>query len=188
LTITGRNFVGDIASDTMIGFDTNAPVVPDTVQNTTIRVTVPGTLRAGVRIVRVIRNVRFGTPADPHAGSASAPAQFLLMPEITNVSPVAGTVGSPVTISVKPDVGRMQRAALYIGDFAIELDARPPSAPATSSSLEFPIPTNFPYTSPPTALPLRLEVDGAQSPLTLDETQGSPTFGQFLPQALVTGP
>jgi uncharacterized protein DUF4255/IPT/TIG domain-containing protein len=188
LTITGRNFVGDVASDTMIAFDTGAPLAPDTVQNTTIRVTVPGTLRAGVRSVRVIRNVRFGTPADPHPASSSVPAQFLLVPQITNASPVAGTVGSPMTITVKPDVGRTQRAALYIGDFAIGLDARPPSEPATSSSLQFPVPPNFPYTKPPTALPLRLEVDGAQSPLTLDETQGSPTFGQFLPQAVVTGP
>jgi hypothetical protein len=32
----------------------------------------------------------------------------------------------------------------------------------------------------------RVEVDGAQSKLTLDTTSGSPTFGQYLPQVEVS--
>jgi Pvc16 N-terminal domain len=186
LTLSGRYFVGDSAADTMVAFDDNPPVTPDSVLNTSIRVTIPTTLQAGVRTIRVIRNVRFGTPADPHTGFTSSPAQFLLMPKIQNASPVAATLGSPLVLNVSPAVGRTQRAALYAGDFALELDARPPTAPATSTTLTFNIPADFPHTTPATAVPLRLQVDGVQSRLTLDTNPVSPTFGQFLPQVKVS--
>jgi hypothetical protein len=188
LTITGRNFIGDSPAATVVVFDENPAVAPDSIQGDCIRITVPGALQAGVRTVRVIRNVQFGTPGDPHKGFASRPAQFLLMPAITDASPVAATVAAPLTLNVTPAVGRAQRAALYVGDYAIELDARPPSDPATSATLTFNIPEAFPYTNPPTALPLRVQVDGVQSKLTVDNNPASPTFGQFFPQARVTGP
>ncbi|HEY1938440.1 MAG TPA: Pvc16 family protein [Candidatus Angelobacter sp.] len=188
LTITGRNFVGDSAADTLIAFDDNAPFPPDSLQSNVLRVTVPQTLQAGMRGVRVIRTVSFGVPSDPHKAFASSPAQFLLMPTIKDVSPVLATVATPLTLSVKPDVGRTQRAALFIGDFALELEARAPTDPLTSSTLTFKIPANFPHTNPATPLPLRLAVDGVQSKLTLDNNSANSTFGQFLPQAKVSGP
>jgi hypothetical protein len=80
-------------------------------------------------------------------------------------------------------VGRTQQAVLFIGDNAVEIDARPPSDPDTSATLRFPIPPDFPTGGP---FPLRLQIEGAESQLTLDQTPGSPTFGQFLPQATVT--
>jgi hypothetical protein len=97
-------------------------------------------------------------------------------------------VNTPLTLNVVPDVGRTQRVSLFIGDESIDLDARSPSQPATSSSVTFNIPADFPHTNPATAVPLRLEVDGAQSKLTLDSNAASLTFGQFLPQAKVSGP
>ena len=188
LTITGRNFVGDSAADTLIAFDDDPPFSPDSVQSTVLRVTIPGTLQAGMRTVRVVRNVSFGIPSDPHKAFASSPAQFLLMPAIQNASPVAAAVATPLTLNVKPAVGRTQRASLFVGDFALELDARPTTDPPSSSTLTFKIPANFPHTNPATALPLRLAVDGVQSKLTLDSNPASSTFGQFLPQAKVSGP
>jgi len=188
LTLTGRYFVGDSAADTMVAFDDNPPIAPDSVLNTSLRVTIPSTLQAGVRTIRVIRNVRFGSPADPHTGFTSSPAQFLLMPAVLNATPVAAATGSPLVLNVSPAVGRTQRAALYAGDFALELDARPPTDPLTSTTVTFNIPADFPHTNPATAVPLRLQVDGVQSRLTLDANPASPTFGQFLPQVKVTGP
>ncbi|HUI56738.1 MAG TPA: DUF4255 domain-containing protein [Bryobacteraceae bacterium] len=188
LTITGQDFIGDSPADTLVAFDQNPPVAPDTLQGNTIRITIPNTLLPGVRGVRVVRNVRFGTPSDPHTGFSSSSALFGLMPTITNATPVAAAVGTPLTINVTPNVGQSQRATLFIGDFAIQLDARPPSAPPSSGSLQFNIPASFPYTKPPTALPLRLQVDSVDSSLTLDQNPASPTFGQFLPQAQVSGP
>ena len=188
LTINGRNFIGDSPADTVLAFDDNPPVTPDSIQAGCIRITIPVTLFAGVRTVRVIRNVRFGVPTDPHTGFSSSPAQFLLMPTVTNASPVAAAVATPLTLNVIPAVGRTQRAALYIGDHAIELEARPQTDPATSATLTFNIPADFAHTNPATGVPLRLQVDRVQSKLTLDNNPASPTFGQFLPQAKVTGP
>jgi len=188
LTISGQDFIGDSPADTLVGFDQNPPVLPDTLQGNTIRITIPNSLLPGVRSVRVVRNVRFGTPSDPHTGFSSSPALFGLMPTITNATPVSAAVGTPLTINVTPNVGRTQQARLFIGDFAIQLDARPPAAPDSSGSLQFNIPANFPHTKPPAALPLRLQVDSVDSKLTLDQNPASPTFGQFLPQAQVSGP
>jgi len=68
------------------------------------------------------------------------------------------TVGSPVTINVNPAVGRTQRAALCVGDYSVELDARPAGSPVVSSSLTFDVPSDFPKTAPGMAQPLRLQV------------------------------
>src|SRR5262249_40292104 len=54
LTIPGRNFVGDAATDTLVAFDGTPPVVPASVQANCVRVTVPAGLQAGVRTVRVV--------------------------------------------------------------------------------------------------------------------------------------
>jgi hypothetical protein len=188
LTITGRDFIGDVPADTLVSFDGNSPVAPDTLQGNTIRITIPNTLQPGVRSVRVIRNVQFGTSADPHTGFTSEAALYQLRPIITNATPVAAKVGTPLAINVKPAVGRTQRVALFVGDYSIPLDTRPPSAPAVSNTLTFNIPGSFPFTTPATAQPLRVQVDGVDSSLTLDQNPASATYKQFLPQAVVSGP
>jgi hypothetical protein len=188
LTITGRYFIGDLPADTMIAFDDGDPAPPDSVQGATLRVTIPSTLQTGIRTIRVVRNVRFGAVTDPHRGFSSSPTQFLLMPTVTDVSPIAMNVATVLTLHVTPPVGRTQRCVLFVGNTALELDARPPSDPATSSTVKFNIPASFPYTKPPTALPLRLQIDGVESKITLDTNPVSSTFGQFLPQGTVTGP
>lgn len=188
LTIAGRNFVGDAAAATLVAFDDQGPVAPDTVQDTCVRVTIPPGLQPGVRTLRIVRNVRFGVATDPHTGFSSGLTPFLLAPLITTPAPITAKVGATLMLSVSPAVGRTQQAVLLIGDNAIELDARPPGHPDTSTTLDFPIPASFPYQTPPVALPLRLQIEGAESRLTLDQTPGSPTFGQFLPQITVSGP
>ena len=188
LTIAGRNFVGDTPGDTLVSFDGNPPVPPDTVQGNIIRITIPPALKPGVRAVRVVRNVVFGTPGDPHTGFTSDPALYQLRPTITSATPVAAKVGTPLIVNVTPGVGRSQRAAVFIGDYSIQLDSRPASAPAVSGTLTFNIPAAFPFTTPATALPLRIQVDSVDSQLTLDQNPASATFRQFLPQAKVSGP
>jgi hypothetical protein len=188
LTLIGRYFVGDSALDTVIAFDDLPPIAPDAALTGSLRITIPNTLMAGVRTIRVIRNVQFGSPGDPHPAFSSLPAQFLLMPAITNPSPLLATVPTTLAVNVSPAVARTQKAALLVGDFAVELDARPPTDPAISTTLNFNLPASFPHTTPATALPVRLQVDGVQSKLTLDTNAASPTFGQFLPQAKVGGP
>jgi len=187
LTIIGRNFIGDAASDTLISFDGATPIPPDTVQNACLRITIPASLQPGVRTLRVMQNVRFGAPTDPHPGFASGMTAFALAPTIVT-PPATASVGTTLILTVSPAVGREQQAVLLIGDNAIELDARPPSDPDTSTTLSFPIPADFPYQKPAVAAPLRLQIDGAESRLTLDQNPSSPTYGQFLPQIAVSGP
>jgi hypothetical protein len=139
-----------------------------------------------VRSVRVVRQVSFGIPTDPHTGFSSNSTQFFLVPTITTAPPISAAINTTLTLNVTPPVGREQQVALMVGDSSISLPARAPGAPDFSSTLSFPIPGDFPYTAPPVALPVRVQVDGAQSRLTLDKTTGSPTFGQFLPQAQIT--
>jgi hypothetical protein len=76
----------------------------------------------------------------------------------------------------------MQQAVLYVGDQAVPIDQRSVTGPPTSATLNFPIPANFQTGS----FPVRVEIDGAQSRLTVDTNPSSATFGQFLPQVQVT--
>lgn len=175
LTITGSNFIGDSPADTAVSFDGDAGVAPNTVQSNLVRITLPATLAAGTRMVRVQRTITFSSSTTPHRGFSSSPAPFQLIPTIQDASPVHATLGSPLTLTLSPDVGRTQQATLYIGDNAIPVDERPTSAPPSSPTIAFPIPTTL-----STGLfPLRVEIDGAQSTLNVDAS------GQFSPQVQV---
>jgi Pvc16 N-terminal domain/IPT/TIG domain len=175
LTITGSSFLGDAPADTVVSFDAGPGAPPDVVQGHVIRVRLPATLPAGTRTVRVQRLIVFPRSPAPHQGFSSSPAPFQLIPAIQDASPVQATQGSPLTITLSPEVGRTQQATLYVGDNAIPIDERPVGAPASAATITFPIPANFPTGT----FPLRVEIDGAQSKLTPG------AGGQFLPQVQV---
>jgi hypothetical protein len=176
LTISGSNFLGDSPADTLVCFDSSSGLAPDIVQANVIQITLPPSLKAGTRAVRVVRTITYPGSAIPHPGFSSAPAIFELNPTIQGTSPFAATLGAPFTVTLSPEVGRTQQATLYIGDNAIPIDQRPVTGPATSATLTFVIPATL-----STGLfPLRIEIDGAQSPLTLDSSN------QFTPQVQVS--
>jgi len=180
LTITGSNFVGESPADTVISFD-NGPSVPptivppDVIRANFIQVTLPATLQAGTRTVRVVRNVVFPPSTTQHRGFSSIAAPFQLIPTIQDPSPLHATRGSSLTVTINPQVGRAQQAMLYIGDNAIPIEERPLTDPASSPTLAFPIAASLPTGT----FPIRVEIDGAQSPLT-------PVAGAFTPQVQVT--
>jgi hypothetical protein len=184
LTITGSNFLGDTAADTQVSFDMGAGVAAATVQGSCVRAVVPATLAAGTHNVRVLRNVTFPSSTRGHPGFSSNPVPFQLVPVITLpvTPPIKATQGSPLTLTLTPAVGVMQTVVVYIGDQAIPMSPMPLSGPATSTQITVTVPASIAVGT----YPLRVEVDGAQSRLTLDTTSGSPTFGQFLPQAEVS--
>jgi hypothetical protein len=182
LTIQGSNFLGDVASDTLVSFDNAAGIAPATLQGNVLRVVLPATLQAGTRSVRVVRMLTYPLTPVPHPGFTSSPAPFQLLPTITNATPITVAQGATLTLSINPAVGSTQAATLYIGDQALPIDERPATGPPSSNTLAFPIPASFPIGT----YPLRVEIDGAQSRLVQDATSGSATFGQFLPQLQVT--
>jgi hypothetical protein len=186
LTITGSNFLGDSPAETSVSFD-GAPGGPLlTIQGDCIRV-LPANLSAGTHSVRVVRTIVYPRSPTPHSGLTSSPAQFQLLPVITNtpptnMPPLKVARNATLVLQVSPNVGQSQQATLYIGNNALPIDERPVGSPATSPTVAFPIPANFATGT----FPLRVEIDGASSALTLDTTPGSPTQGQLVPQVQVT--
>jgi hypothetical protein len=176
LTVNGSNFLGNSPADTLVSFDSAAGIAPDIVQGNYLRITLPASLFAGTRTLRVLRNVTYPGSTVPHPGFSSSPTPFQLIPTIQGASPFTATLGAPFTITLSPAVGSTQQATLYIGDNAIPIDERPTAGPATSTTLTFPIPATL-----STGLfPLRVEIDGAQSKLTPN------SIGQFTPQVQVS--
>jgi hypothetical protein len=180
LTITGTNFLGAKPADTVVTFDSGAGVsalTPTTVASGTIALTLPTTMVAGTRLLKVQRAITFPPSTAPHPFSSS-PAPFQLVPTIQSPVPSA-TPGSPLTLTVSPAVGRTQQVIVYIGDRAIPIAARPATDPASAPTITVTVPSDVAPSNTP--YPLRIEVDGAQSLLT-QPTAGGP----FTPQVVVS--
>lgn len=175
IRLNGSNFLGDLPADTTVSFDSGNGVSPNTLTGNSLTVTLPSTLLAGSRTLRVLRNVTFPGSATPHPGFSSSAAVFQLLPAIQGASPFTVTRGTDFTVTISPAVASAQQAVLYIGDDAIPIQERSATGPATSTTLKFPIPSTFAAG----LYPLRVEIDGAQSALTAD------TSGKFHPQLQV---
>ena len=158
---------------------TGAPATIVDATDTRIEVTLPAGLRAGVNGVQVKHLYDFETPFEPHRGVESNVAAFVLHPVFGGVDldpdPAgAGPYSGDATLTVTPAVGRMQRVALLLNRDS----AATPSAYAFDAAPRV-------TAADPIVVPLldvergdyfvRVQVDGAASPLDLDPA--SPTFG-----------
>jgi hypothetical protein len=177
VTISGANFVGDSASETIVSLDYGPGFAPNTVTGSTVTATLPVTLQAGIHKLRVERQIGFAGSPTLYPGFSSLPASFQLIPTIENASPIAAPRSSPLVLTIAPPVGQAQAVTLYVGDRAIPIDQRPVTGPPSSATLSFSIP---PDVSDGT-YSVRVEVDGAQSALI---PIGG---GHFSPQVVVTG-
>ncbi len=119
-------------------------------------------------------------PTDPHRGFESNVAAFILAPKILSpVPPFTVSRESTLTLTVTPPVGRSQKVALLVDDRSIII----PSRSATTTTLDFAFPADFPTGT----YLLRVQVDGADSALDVDNDQSSPTFNQYIgPKVTVT--
>lgn len=180
LAITGDNLVGKTTVVRIGG----VTIAPDRTEPSRIELTLPTTLptelRAGALGVIVEHPVDMGTPPVTHTGLSSNVAPLVLSPRVTapSVSNVSGGGSDPrnatVTTPVSPTVGARQRVELLLN----ETTAIAPKAyaftaaerTADADSLDIPVTA----VKAGTYL-LRLQVDGAVSPLDLNPA--SPTFG-----------
>jgi hypothetical protein len=133
-----------------------------------LEVVLPATLLVGVQSVRVVQGTDFGTPAEPHAGFESNEVPFVLTPQITVPpgAPPQFTVarGGTLTLAITPPVFRTQKVRLFVGDRTLALaDRQPPSATA-DATLDFHVPASWPVGD----WLMRVQVDGAESPLMVD--------------------
>jgi hypothetical protein len=178
LTIAGVNFLGQAVTDTVVSFDNANQVSPSVLRGDLLKVTLPGNLQAGTRMVRVQRQVTFPGEAKSRPGFTSSPAPFQLLPtiQLQSTSPIQATHGSPLTLTVNPPVGRTQQVTVYIGDQGIPVPIPLPGAPAASAAVTVPVPADIPVTGTAAGdgVPIRVEVDGASSPLTQTGGQWTP--------------
>jgi hypothetical protein len=188
IVISGRNLQGD-ETRLRIG---GAWITPPATQVTPTAITLDlGTLsglRAGVLTVRVVHRELLGpSPQKPHVGFESNVMPFVLQPALT-VGAVAMGAGShaglrsgTVTLTVAPDVYPGQRLTILLN----ELLPLPIPDDAVARSYAIPVPPVSAQT--PTVVVgltdievgtylVRIEVDGAQSPLSPDTGRwSSPT-------------
>jgi len=148
------------------------------VSDNAISVTLPAGLRAGVNPLQVLHEVPVGDPPVVHVGVGfeSSVAALALAPAVTTAQPITVARDATLTLDVAPPIGRDQRVSVLVGDVALAVPPRPPSAPATSASVKVHIPADLTTG----AFLLRIQVDGAVSGLDVDTTQGSPTFNQYV--------
>jgi hypothetical protein len=171
LTLQGRNLKGDVVN---VRFGTTlAP--PDSVSATQVVVTLPAALLAGVNTVQVVQDLNLGVPPAAHRGFESNIAAFILAPQITTPAPISAARNSTLNLAFQPPVARDQRLSLLVGDRELVLPARDPGS-APISSHGFSIPGDMPTGT----FLLRVRVDGAESPLTVDTNSASSTFNQYI--------
>lgn len=167
LVIDGSQLSG---ATTLVLIDGETEVTPsdDKITATRIIVALPGDLQPGLHSVQVVQRVDFGTGS--RRGVESNVAAFLLSPQITTPARIVAARSSTLTLTINPEVGRAQRVALLAGSNTISIDARDASGPATTATLDFPIPSDFPTGEQL----LRVQIDGAESPL------GTDTAGKYI--------
>jgi len=147
---------------------------PATTSATEITLPIPAGVRAGIVSVQIVQQTALGTPPALRASAESNAAAFALRPTIA----LRTVTASSITIGVTPPVGARQRATLILSAtdaaaasaFAFDIVAT-----SDAATLVFPI-----AGVPAGSYVMRLQVDGAQSVLTVDLTPGSATFDRYI--------
>jgi hypothetical protein len=187
LIIEGQRLRGGITKALVGGTE----VEPQQISPT--RVTVPltsipsGTLGAGLQGIQIIHKISIGTPPTPHRGVESNVGPFVLQPKVTNVQP-SGSNGVEVTFD--PDVGIHQRTRLFLNEFnPPPTDVRPAraftfSAPENNGITATGVVSTDTITFTTHNVPsgdylVRVQVDGAESPLVTDQDDTSPTYKMY---------
>ncbi len=192
IVITGRELKSDFVR-VRIGIIETAPA-NNNITGEQIILALPPTLKAGIQGVQVLHLRELGSPPALHRGVESNIAAFVLRPAIqsANVSNVQGAGLDPrsadVTVTVEPAIGDEQRVALLLNEF-IPVTSPPVTSPpgeAKSQAYSFIAPSRITL-SPPSGPPgeknsitipirgvkagdylIRLQIDGAESPLASD--------------------
>jgi hypothetical protein len=151
---------------------------PADVTDSVIRFPMPPDVTAGLQSLQVIHPMLMGSPPVPHKGTASRAQPFLLSPYIVGDGervPLAGALEG-IKLKIKPAITSGQNIRLL-------LNAVPPAAPASYvfffqyvNVMSPPSPTED-MTVPVSGVPagnylMRVQVDGAESPLMTDTGTG----------------
>ncbi len=170
LEIDGKQLQGDVTLVLLGGIERT----PLSVSDKQITLAVPADLQAGARGLQVIQKLLLGSPPPgaPHRGFESNVATFVLRPRIT--PPIVKTTlpdphgGAPLPalqVTVDLTVGKNQRAVLLLnaaaGAAAHSFLAPPRAADGSTLTMAIPGVPGGQYF-------LRVQIDGAESPVDLD--------------------
>jgi hypothetical protein len=191
LVLMGHQFSGSNVIVDVGGIEV-LPAAGDVTDNQII-VAIPAALKSGVHGVRVIHQQAMGKPALPHRMFESNVAAFVLRPVIDEASisfavgPGDNPIDGTVLFKVNPPVGDNQSVVLILNELAPNVSP-PVASSGASYSFIAPSRTNVsPPLSPPDstqnfAIPirgvkagtylLRVQVDGAESPLIVNVNTG----------------
>jgi hypothetical protein len=136
----------------------------------------PGALRAGAQGVQVVHTARLGSGA-PHATAESPVAAFVLRPAVTPGKVERAGEMVRIEVKFKPSLRNGQRAVLLLN----------PQGAEASDALAFPSAPEpqdadakvWKVGVEPGTYLLRVQVDGAESALGIEEDQRSPDFGTY---------
>jgi uncharacterized protein DUF4255 len=186
LVIQGHRLRGERTLVRIGGFDVEPE--PRAVTDTAIVAPLPTGIQAGAQSVQVVHQLLMGEPATPHDGVPSNLAAFVLHPEI--VAPITLPAAGLVRLTIEPPVAPTQRVVMLLNErvlpvsppldppplpraYSFAAPPRPAASPAgPSSEIDVPIAG----VAPGTYL-VRVQVDGAESPLGVDAqgAYGAPT-------------
>lgn len=182
LVIMGKKLRGDI-TQVRINVIEVTPAQGD-ISEMQITIPLPAGLQAGVQGLQVVHQMLMGTPPVPHKGVESNLIAFVLHPAITNVtiSNLKGTGSAPrsadLTIKLKPIIGKEQRVVLLLNEIS-NGEAASYTFVAESHTTDTDTIT-IPVSGVKAADYLvRVQVDGAESPLITDTDVSSPTYNQY---------
>lgn len=181
LVIKGKQLKGGYSTQVLIG---GAMVVPESVSATEVVLplaSVPmAALRAGVQSLQVVHPPFPSGNGPQRLGVESNAAPFVLRPIVQNlaVSEVEGVDDDPrsavITVQVNMLVGQRQRVVLFLNEWAVS----DPVAYAFDGDLrdrETDVLTVSVRDTKAGDYLVRLQIDGAESQLEVDDTEGSPT-------------
>jgi hypothetical protein len=165
LSIQGRQLRGD----TTLVLMENQEFTPATITDTEVTLPIPASVHAGLQGLQILQKIEMGTPQTLHRGFESNVSPFVLRPTITGLLAAANPPGTDVTVTVVPKIGTGQRAVLILNDPAavppVAYTASPTVSSADSAQIVIHI-TGVPTGSYMT----RIQIDGAESVLTLDSS------------------
>jgi hypothetical protein len=203
LVVEGRQLRGD---DTLVHISGIIVVPADVdVSETQIVIPLPAGLLAGVQGVQVVHRRMMGSPPTPHHGIESNLAAFVLRPQITapvglaNLqTDVDGMRSADVQLTVQPPIGALQRVVLLLNEFPPPPSSPPSAGDGVALAYSFIAPPRISLQNPPPTLPppqpnitipvrgvrpgtylVRVQVEGAESPLTVETVPESPPFDSY---------
>jgi hypothetical protein len=202
IAVRGADLLGDVTRVTLAGETLGAlptPPAHDLILVPLATPPVPATaLRAGIVGVQVVHDRLMGDPETPHPGVSSNLAAFVLRPRVTgvaaqNVVATGPTRTADLVVDFDPPVGKRQRVVLLLNELDVASPPAPPQdrAPrayrfdAASRDLPAEPETRAQLTIPvagvhPDAYLVRVQVDGAESPLALGALPETPAIQQYV--------